>query len=204
MDRMRRLILLSLIAATLTACGTGPPIHYYTVAIPAAPDASTYVYPVALLVGRVEAPAILQSEPIVYRTGANEVGTYQYRRWVEPPADMLRTNLIRMLRASGNYQSVTELGSASAGEYVIRGSLYDFEEVDSPGNMAARVSLELTLSNRKTRQTVWSHYYSQTEPVQGKEISDVVGALDRNLDRGLKEASSSVADYFAQNLSRKP
>jgi len=203
MDRIRRLIPLLLVVMALSGCGTGPPIHYYTVAIPAAPDPSTYIYPVTLLVGRIEAPAILQNGLIAYRTGVNEVGTYQYRRWVESPADMLKTNLIRLLRASGDYQSVTELGSASGGAFVVRGNLYDFEEVDSGANIAALVSMEFTLYDRKTGLSLWSHFYSQSEPVQGNEISAVVAAMDRNLERGLKEVSAGLADYFSKTHAGK-
>ncbi|HEY6293111.1 MAG TPA: ABC-type transport auxiliary lipoprotein family protein [Terriglobia bacterium] len=203
MDRITRLMLLSLLAMALSGCGTGPPIRYYTVQIPATADPSTHVYPVALLVGRIEAATVLQDGPIVYRTGVNEIGTYQYRRWVEPPADMLRAKLIRLLRASGDYQSVTELGSASQGEFVVRGTLYDFEEVDSGPSMAALVSMEFSLYNRKTGLNVWSHFYSQSEPVQGNDISAVVAALEHNLDRGLSQVTAGLAEYFSKNPSTK-
>jgi ABC-type uncharacterized transport system auxiliary subunit len=203
MDRITRLVLLWLLAMALSGCGTGPPIRYFTVQIPATADPSTHVYPVALLVGRIEAPTILQDGPIVYRTGVNEIGTYQYRRWVEPPADMLKAKLIRLLRTSGDYQSVTELGSASEGEFVVRGTLYDFEEVDSGASIAALVSMELSLYNRKTGLTVWSHFYSHSEAVQGNEISAMVAALDHNLDRGLAEVGAGLAEYFSQNPTKK-
>ena len=38
------------------------------------------------------------TSPIAYRVGANEIGTYQYSRWVEPPVEMVQGNLIRLLR----------------------------------------------------------------------------------------------------------
>jgi ABC-type uncharacterized transport system auxiliary subunit len=37
------------------------------------------------------------------------------------------------------------------------------------------------------------------EPAQGKEVSQVVQALDRNLDRGLKEIVAGLSQYFAAN-----
>jgi ABC-type uncharacterized transport system auxiliary subunit len=59
--------------------------------------------------------------------------------------------------------------------------------------------MEFELYNRKTGKVVWSHYYSQSEPVQGKEISAVVAALDTNLDRGLKEVAAGLNQYFLSN-----
>ena len=101
-----------------------------------------------------------------------------------------------MLRASGRYQSVTGLGSASEGQFVVRGKLYDFEEVDG-GSIAALVSMDFELYDRKSGKVVWSHFYSQKEPVEGKNISAVVTALDLNLDRGLTEVTAGIDQYFS-------
>jgi ABC-type uncharacterized transport system auxiliary subunit len=191
-----------LAAAGLGACGGGRPIRYYTVDPPPAPQPSTSVYPITLLIGRIGAPGILQDEPIAYRSGANEIGTYDYHHWVEPPVRMLKVILIRQLRASGKYQSVTELGSSAQGEFVLQGRLDDFEEVDA-GSTAALVTMEFELLDRKTGKVVWTHYYSHSEPVQGKEISDVVSALDHNLVGGLTEVTLGLDVYFSAHASGK-
>jgi ABC-type uncharacterized transport system auxiliary subunit len=140
--------------------------------------------------------------PIAYRIGTNEIGTYRYSQWSEPPVRMLKVKLIRLLRASGDYQSVGELGSNSDAQYVVRGRLYDFEEVDS-ASIAGMVSMEFDLYDRKSGKVLWSRFYSQSEPVQGKDISAVVTALDLNLDRGLKEVTAGLDQYFATTLGKK-
>jgi ABC-type uncharacterized transport system auxiliary subunit len=157
---------------------------------------------VSLLVSSISGPGIYQDTPIAYRIGTNEIGTYQFSRWAEPPVEMLKSKLIRVLDASGDYQSVASLGSASDGQFVVRGKLYDFEEVDS-ASIAGLVSMEFELYDRKSGKVVWSHFYSQSQPVQGKEISAVVTALDVNLDRGLKEVAAGLNQYFSANLAAK-
>lgn len=203
MRRMGCLILASLAATLVGACGSGRPIHYYTVELPPAPETSTSTYPVTLLVGRIDSPEILQDEPIVYRSGPNEIGTYAYHQWAVPPAKMVRDLLIRRLRASGKYRSVDELGSIAEGDYVLHGKLYDFEEVDR-GSIEARVSMEFELFDRRNRKSVWTHSYSQSIPVQGKQIPDVVSALNRNLDQGLGEMTAGLDAYFSANVHGKP
>ena len=204
---MRRIVgfmLISVAALVLGGCRSGRPIRYYTLELPPSPEKlSTRRYPVTLLIGRIGAPEILQDEPIVYRSGPNEIGTYDYHHWAEPPVRMLRVMLIRRLRASGKYQSVTQLGSSAEGDFVLRGRLDDFEEVDT-GAIAALVTMEFELFDRKSHKTVWTHSYSRSEPVQGKEISDVVAALNHNLTEGLAEVASSLDSYFSANLSGKP
>jgi ABC-type uncharacterized transport system auxiliary subunit len=198
-----RYTLIPLMAILLSACGGGRPIHYYTVELPPTPEPSTSVYPITLLIGRIGSPEIMEDEAIVYRSGPNSIGTYDYHHWVEPPVRMLKVVLFRRLRASGKYQSVADLGSAAQGDYVLQGRLYDFEEVDTGGSIAALVSMEFELLDRRTRKTVWTHFYSRTVPVQGKQISDVVAALDHNLSQGLDEIADGLNTYFSANLPAK-
>src|SRR5512146_185534 len=105
-----RLTLAVLAVAGFCSCLGGRPVKYFTVTIPAASQPAAHVFPVALVVGHISAPEILHDQPIVFRSGRNEIGAYQYHLWAEPPAQMIKTALIRRLRASGQYQSVTRLG----------------------------------------------------------------------------------------------
>jgi ABC-type uncharacterized transport system auxiliary subunit len=203
MRRMIHFTLVALAVAALSSCLGGRPIKYFTISFPPAPPPAASVYPVALLVGHISAPEILEDQPIVYRSGRNEIGAYEYHLWAEPPAQMVKTVLIRRLRASGRYQSVTQLGGSTQGNFVLRGRLYDFEEVDSGGAITARVTMEFELIDHMTHKSVWNHFYSRTEPVQGKQISDVVAALDHNLEQGLSEVESGLDSYFTSHLPRK-
>ena len=202
MHRTIRLTLSSLLALSLGACGGSKPIRYYTLQIPAAPALATSAYPISLVVANIGAAQILEEAPIAYRIGVNEIGTYQYSQWSEPPVSLVRRRFIRMLRASGDYESVTELASNSPGQFVVRGRLYDFEEVDTT-SIAGLVTMEFDLYDRKSGKVVWSHFYSQSEPVQSKEIAAVVTALDLNLDRGLKEVAAGLNQYFSTTLPKK-
>jgi ABC-type uncharacterized transport system auxiliary subunit len=193
-----RSILISLLALGLSGCGSGKHIKYYTVQFPVAPTPSTSTFPVSLLVGNIVGPPIYRDSPIAYRVGVNEIGVYQYSRWVEPPVDLVKGKLLRVLNESGDYQSVTGLGSATEGQYIVRGRLYNFDEVDGT-SISAQVSMEFELYDRKSGKVVWKHFYSQSEPVQSKEISAVVTALDTNLDRGLKEVAAGLNQYFSAN-----
>jgi ABC-type uncharacterized transport system auxiliary subunit len=202
MHRTTGSILISLLVLGLSGCGATRPIKYYTVQVPVAPTPSTDAYAVSLLVASVGGPEMLKATPIAYRIGTNEVGTYQYSRWAEPPVEMLKGKLIRMLRASGRYQSVSGLGSTAEGQFVVRGRLYEFEEVDS-GTIGGLVSMEFELYDRKSGKVVWTHSYSRSEPVEGKTVSLVVTALDLNLDRGLQEVATGLDQYFSASLGKQ-
>jgi ABC-type uncharacterized transport system auxiliary subunit len=198
MHSATRRFLISLLALGLSGCGSGKRINYYTVQMPVAPTRSTGSFPVSLLVGNINGPNIYRDSPIAYRVGTNEIGVYQYSRWVDPPLDMVKVKLLRILEESGDYQSVSGLGSATAGQYIVRGRLYNFDEVDG-ASINGQVSMEFELYDRKSGKIVWRHFYSQSEPAQGKDIAAVVTALDTNLDRGLKEVAAGLNQYFSAN-----
>jgi ABC-type uncharacterized transport system auxiliary subunit len=202
MHRTKGTVLISLLALSLSGCVSSRPIKYYTIQLPAAPTLSANTYPVSLLVESISGQEIFHDTPIAYRVGTNEIGTYQYSRWAEPPVDMLKSKLIRVLNTSGDYESVAALGSMSDGQFVVQGRLYAFEEVDG-GSITGLVSMEFELCDRKSGKVLWSHFYSASEPVDGKKISAVVTALDFNLDRGLKEVASGLKQYFSVNIAKK-
>ncbi|MGD0891116.1 MAG: ABC-type transport auxiliary lipoprotein family protein [Terracidiphilus sp.] len=202
MNRTIRSILLSVFALTLSGCGSTKPIKYYTIQPLTAPAISTTPQAVSLVVASIGGPEIFRRSPIAYRIGGNEIGTYEYSQWEEPPVEMIQSSLIRLLRESGNYQSVENLSSISSGQFVVRGRLVDFEEVDGAG-ISGLVSMEFELYDRKLGKVVWRHSYSQSEPVQGKEMSAIVAALDVDLARGLKEVAAGLNQYFSTNPAGK-
>ena len=193
---------IALAALGLVGCGSPRPIRYYGLQPPPAPSAAHSTYPIDLVVGRMTASSLLESTPIVYRTASHSMGTYQYHRWEDPPVDLVPERLMRLLRSSGEYRSVIGMGNGSDSEFLIRGRLHQFEEVDGAA-ISAQVTMEFELYNRKAGKLLWSHYYSQSEPAEGKEVANVVQALDRNLERGLKEVVDGLSRYFAANPPKK-
>jgi ABC-type uncharacterized transport system auxiliary subunit len=198
MARYTFVVAVVILALGAGACGSPRPINYYGLQAPPAPTPSPATYPIDLSVSRLTGSSLLEAAPIVYRTSANKIGTYTYQRWEDAPVGLVQSKVIRMLLATGLYQSVSPSGEAPPGEYGVRGRLYQFEEVDSEG-IAGRVAFEFELYNRRSGKVLWSHYYAETVPAGDKEVSGVVQAIDRNLDKGLQEVVAGLGQYFARN-----
>ena len=194
----RVILMAALAAGLLTGCGAARPSKYYQLTVPgdAAAAAERSPYPVTLLLGPLRASHLYREDHIVYSSSGENMGTYEYQRWSEPPTEMLVDVLLRDLRASGRYRAVDALRSNSHGDFILYGRLYDFKEI-SASPVLARVTVDLELRETKTGSTVWTHYYSHDEPVRGKDISAVVAALDRNAQRGMGEVRSSLDQFFS-------
>lgn len=119
------------------------------------------------------------------------------------PADMVQQALISALRGTGQYRSVTPIGSSARGDYVVRSELYSLYEVDQP-QLAGRFSIQIELFDSKKGTTVWSDTYSHDEPVEGKSVADVVEALNRNVRSGMQQLAGHLGQYFASHPPQQP
>jgi len=196
---MRSLISICLVMAgglVGASCVATRPVHYYTID-PASPPANQGKPDgLILLVGDIATPEALQDGRIRYRTGSNGAGAYEYHRWTAQPGSMVRSSLLRALRASGKYQRVLESSSSADGDYLLRGKLYDFGEVDN-ASIQTKVSLQVELVDRKTNRNVWDRVVEREEPVSSKNVTDVVQSLDRNLQHVVSETAAEIDKFLA-------
>jgi len=189
--------ILFLVSVLASGCGAARPNKYYQLTVPGSDaDPPSDSHPVTLLLGPLQASHLYREDHIVYGSSGENMGTYEYERWAEPPTEMIQDVLLRMLRASGRYREVYPLRSSAHGDFLLYGHLYEFKELTG-STLAARLVLELDLRDTKTGNTVWSHFYSHDEPVSGKDVSAVVTALNRNVHRAVLEFQSTLDQYFA-------
>jgi ABC-type uncharacterized transport system auxiliary subunit len=189
--------LVILLAGFSAGCGASRPYKYYVLDVnPPAPAAQPTPYPVRLVVGRVSARELYRDSRIVYGSGDVQLGAYEYERWAEMPAEMLQQALISSLRASGQYRSVTGIGSSARGDYILRSQLFSLYGVDKP-NVVARFSMQIDLFDPKSGETVWTDKYSHDEPVDGRTVANVVEAMDRDVQAGMNQFTTNLGQYFA-------
>jgi ABC-type uncharacterized transport system auxiliary subunit len=206
--RIQQAALIILFAGITAGCSASRPVKYYVLDIPPTP-ASTSVpqIPVTLLVAHISAAHLYRDDRLVYGSGPVELGTYEYDRWAETPAEMMQDMILNSLRSSGSYRAVSKIASNMRGDYIIRGHLYALDEVETP-TLVARFSLQLELFDPKSGLTVWSDSYSHDEPVTGsgktKTVADVVEALDRNVHTGLAQLTANLGQYFASHPPQAP
>jgi ABC-type uncharacterized transport system auxiliary subunit len=199
--RIRSAFFLLAVAAIAAGCGASRPVKYYV--LDPEPGGATGAnsaskYPVTLLVARIMSSHLYRDDRLVYGAGPVQLGTYEYRRWAEPPTEMVQDGLIASLRSSGQFRSVSAISSNLRGEYILRGHLNALDEVDKP-EIAARFSIQLELVDSKTGASLWNGSYSHDTPVAGKTVADVVEALDRNVHDGLGQLTAQLGEYFASH-----
>jgi ABC-type uncharacterized transport system auxiliary subunit len=193
-----------LAVALLAGCGAGRPSRYYQLSAAKEgfrPAVGAEQYPVTILVSPFRTSHLYREDRIVYSSGSEAMGLYQYERWTEPPAEMLHEILVRQLRGSGRYKEIYSMRSSARGDFVLRGHLYDMKELATGSGLVARVTFEAELVDAKTRNTLWTHPYTHDEPVASKAVDAVVAALNRNVQAGVSDLTASLEQYFASHPS---
>src|SRR5437660_12088671 len=134
---------IALLIGLLSGCGATRPSKYYQLTVPADAPAveRADAVPVSLLLGGLMTSHLYREDRIVYGNGPEQLGTYEYQRWADPPTEMIQEVLLRELRATGHYRAVHVRRSNMPGDFAIRGRLYDFKEVDGSAT-STRVTLE--------------------------------------------------------------
>ena len=186
------------LAAAAVGCTSARAPRYYSISIPhSAPQTAEPQYPVTLVVGRLYAPHLLRDDRVVYDMSDVELGVDEYHRWAEPPTGMIERLLTERLRASGRYQSVQRMSSSSRGDFVLRGYLGALNEVDDPGGIKSRFTLQLELLDVKAGRVVWNDSFTHDEPVAQKKVRSVVESLQASVRMGLDQLTSSLDRYFS-------
>lgn len=185
-------------AILTVSCGAARPSKYYALTPPSGSTTSTPgdAMGPSLLLGPMMTSHLYREDRIVYSSDHQQMGTYETERWAEPPVEMMQNILLRKLRSTGRCKDVNTLRSGARGDYLLRGRLYDFKEV-SGKNFVARLSFDLEMHDTKTNATVWTFSYNYDEPVGAKNISSVVAALDRNVQRAAGEVTNALDQYFS-------
>ena len=203
--RISQIAAVLLLAGLVAACAASRPTKYYVLDAPAPAASSAAQIPVRLVVARISSSHLYRDDRLVYGNGSVQMGTYEYERWSESPVDMIQDMLVANLRNSGQYRSVSRIGSMAKGDYIVRGHLDALDEIDKP-EIAARFSFQLELFDPSTGSIVWSSSYNHDEPVQaGKHasVSEVVEALDHNVGAGIQQLTAGINQYLATHAPQQ-
>jgi ABC-type uncharacterized transport system auxiliary subunit len=202
--RSRALGLLVLpLALWAVSCGSVPKTNYYTLRIPPPPAAHDPGTTAVVGVEHFRATEALRDDRIIYYVSPTELNFYHYHRWSADPATMLTELTARRLEQSGALAAVRRLPSREPMDYLLRGRLTNFEEVDSTAGVKARVGVEMMLIRTRDRKILWSDSRQEESAAQGKGVAAVVEALnaasDRLLEGTLPGLLAKVQEDWRQN-----
>jgi uncharacterized lipoprotein YmbA len=185
---MGRLVTFALACALLVfAAGcSSPAVKYYTLSAVAPPASTTSQ--IAVAVGPVAVPSVVDRPQIVVTTGANQVTVDDFNRWASPVQDSVERavaeNLVALLGTQRVILFESSLGADA--EYRVQIEVRNFES--APGKYAS-LDAVWTVRRLKDRKTETGRT-TVREQVEG----DGYEALAAAHSRGIAKMSREIAD----------
>ncbi|MBD5553270.1 MAG: membrane integrity-associated transporter subunit PqiC [Desulfovibrio sp.] len=181
------ILLLSLLAVALCACGRSTPTKYYLLESSLGAMNATSLPAKTLRVAQVEGPAYLNRNNIVSRVrGETQLILAEFHLWAEPVNNGVRRVVEETLTGPMLKQGVNVLPSATEehGDYVL---LIDLQRLDGNFNEKAVLESRWALLDRQDKR-LGGGIYSAEEMVPGASYDLLVGAessLVRNFGKYL-------------------
>lgn len=178
-------------ALLLSACSILPQSQTLTIyQLPAAQTAqqatgNTGINPsLSLRVTTPYSSQAIDTTRIVVVPQGSQISAYSGVRWSDPGPVLVRNRLAGAFRADGRLASVSvDSGDSRDSDFELSGDLAAFQTVYENGAPVVHVRYDASLIQSSSNRSVAVRSFDIAEPVQGKEVPEVVQAFGRAADR---------------------
>jgi cholesterol transport system auxiliary component len=182
-----------------------PAPETYRLAAPAAAGNSAPAGPVtnsanvAIVVGRLRAPASLDTDRIAIVEAGRRFDYYSGVRWSEPAPQMLQQNLVTALTDSGRFAGVYASPSRVPAELLLDVELRRFEaDTAAAGPPVAHVQVQASLVDSRRAGRVASFVSDAAVAAAANRRADIIDAFDRASAQVIAEVVTRVGAASAE------
>ena len=192
----KKLILLSAIALSLTAClggGSSEPTRYYTLAVEniQTPTSSAYADK-RLQVRKFTIEPAYQRTNIVYRESAYDFMFYDLDLWASRPEHMLAQVASEYLNKSNMFKSV-ETKPTGKPDFEFLGNVVAIEEVDEGSSQYARLAIQLTFRKTESDQAIWEKSFDEKLSMDNREPRTTAETISKLFGKYMEEALNEIS-----------
>ncbi|MBM3564646.1 MAG: ABC transporter [Alphaproteobacteria bacterium] len=197
MQRTKKGVAAALLLAALSACGQPelPTDHYYRLQVPPPKAAAQPALKGTIEVNRFSADGLVAGRAIVYTESGqpHQLKEYHYHFWTEPPALMLRDQLVAFLRGGNLAQTVTTPEMRANADHVLTGRIIRLEKIEGARPQGV-LDVELAVRSARGQMTLLN-VYSAAIAADNNSVEAGVLAINKALEQ--------VYTRFAADLARK-
>ena len=192
----KKLILLSAIALSLTAClggGSSEPTRYYTVAVEniSMPSAGAFADK-RLQVRKFSIEPAYQRTNIVYRESAYDFMFYDLDLWASRPEHMLAQVASEYITKSGLFKSV-ETKPTGKPDFEFMGNIIAIEEVDEGSSQYARLAVQLTFRKTESDQAIWEKSFDEKLSMDNREPRTTAETISKLFGKYMEEDLNEIS-----------
>lgn len=192
----KKLILLSAIALSLTAClggGSSEPTRYYTIAVEniSMPSSGAFADK-RLQVRKFTIEPAYQRTNIVYRESAYDFMFYDLDLWASRPEHMMAQVAGEYITKSGLFKTV-ETKPTGKPDYELLGNIVAIEEVDEGSSQYARLAIQLTFRKTESDQAIWEKSFDEKMSMDNREPRTTAETISKLFGKFMQEALQEIS-----------
>ncbi len=167
----------------LSGCFTTSKVNYFTIDVNPPITKSTTEKNICLEVASVKLVEPLKRKEIMFRKSSVEIGYYSEYLWASTLEEMLT------LRFNQYFLCPEE---NAIPDFYLHIDLLNFEQEFLNGTSRAKISMKIEVINPDDMKVLLHRYYTETEPINSKEIVDTITALSTATSRILEEIEKDL------------
>ena len=198
------LALLPGMGLALSACSSAAPPedHFYRLQVDfISPPAERPTFPGVLEVARLDSDGVIVERPLVYTREDGVLARYRYDLWSDPPARLLHERMVEALALSKVSEGITVSELRNLSDWVVRGRLQRFEQVDN--GAAVVVRLALAVSSARDGRVLLLDVYEVKEPTTAPTPEATAAALSRASTKAIADFIADLKALPVQEAQRK-
>ena len=176
----------------ISGCSSIPEYHYYFLDYEIPYNKSNPKYTCSLGVERLQAEEIYKSDTIIFRNSPYEARHYIYKLWGSNPRALLFEKTLEHIKASGLFKSVRLYPGMYNADYILRGYIRKFEELDKADGWYADFSVEWELIDPKSGNVMLSARTDKMQKARNKTTLDVVKAMSVCVQEALNNLTAKI------------
>jgi len=196
----------AILPLALAGCALWPrplaPVHYYAIE-PAATARPAPKPAQGVLAVHTLASASRYRERILWRQGTAAANYHEYRRWVEPPAEMVTTALRRALEAARVAETVVDERLVRRPDFLLDGRLARFDELHGRDAWAAVCEIEIVLKQADNGSVLAATRLAATHAAEARTTDAFVQAMNAAVADVAAQAAKAVAKALAAQKQAK-
>jgi cholesterol transport system auxiliary component len=188
------------VAIALAGCSGGlhsdaPATQVYIMRAAPHPQAAAKPATASLHVNRPMATPGLESDHIVLVQPDHKMSYYIASRWPADLPSVVESVAVDTLRATGDWTTVQDSGSAFSSDYMLQIVIRRFEADYSTGTVPeVHVVLDCTVGRRAGREVIRNFVAEGSATAVANRLGDVVGAFEEAANHAMADIASHAAE----------
>ncbi|MFC1563118.1 hypothetical protein ACFL4Z_03610 [candidate division KSB1 bacterium] len=175
----------------ILSCSSAPMTHYYYLDYGIS-HKDNNKYPYVLGIEEFNSDDIYNRDNIIFREIPYEIQYYIYKRWASYPKTLISEKVLEHLKASALFKSVRHYPDFYNIDYLLRGNIKKFDELDKTDGWYANFSLEIEFLDIHKDSTLFVLRTDKMIKAKEKNVLEIVIAMSKCVQETFNELTEKI------------